>query len=263
MNHSHLRKGTAGSPGFSLIELMVSLVILTVVFAIAMHAMVEMVQRKSVENNKIDLVQESREFMDQITNDIHQSGYPSPKMFDYTTMAVSACGQLPGFQMYVGPTVNNPVANSCPPNVATGATALGSGVNGLVSLTKSSVQFEADVDGTGVSEVFIQLVQSNGAGAPACATPPCVIQRGTTLKVNYIAGNPVFYYTELNNVMNTDVFKAYDNLGNPVALPAPPGPLTQITDVGITLYVKASSPDPKTGVYPTATMVSDAKIRLN
>src|SRR6516165_11360698 len=106
MSYSHLRKGTPGAPGFSLIELMISLVIVTIVFAIAMQAMVEMVQRKSVETNKMDLVQESREFMDQITNDIHQSGYPSYKMFDYASPTLIA--QLPmacpagvAYQMYV------------------------------------------------------------------------------------------------------------------------------------------------------------------
>jgi len=259
MKRSTSPRRTTVSQGFTLIELMISLVIVTVVFAIAMTAMVEMVQRKTVENNKIDLVQESREFMDQITSDIHQSGYPSYKMFDSTSLAAQSCGPLAP-QMNVGALGNLP---SCPWNIAVG---VGKGTNGLVSITPSSIQFEADVDETGISEVFVQLVQTNGPNAVPCTIPPCVIQRGTVLKSSY-AGPPFtlpVYYTELNNVMNTNIFVAYDNLGNPVALPATAqAALLNVTDIGITIYVRATSPDPKTGTFPTATMVSDAKIRLD
>jgi len=90
MKRNRARRHASAADGFSLIELMISLVIVVIVFAIAMQAMVEMVQRKSVETNKMDLVQESREFMDQITNDIHQSGYPSYKMFDYASPTLIA-----------------------------------------------------------------------------------------------------------------------------------------------------------------------------
>jgi prepilin-type N-terminal cleavage/methylation domain-containing protein len=268
MKRNRARRHASAADGFSLIELMISLVIVVIVFAIAMQAMVEMVQRKSVETNKMDLVQESREFMDQITNDIHQSGYPSYKMFDYASPTLIA--QLPmacpagvAYQMYVGTStaIPLPAANACPPNVAVGA---GKGTNGLMSITQSSVQFEADVDGTGVSEVFIQLVQNNGANAQACTTPPCVMQRGTILKQSWLGGGTVYYYTELNNVMNTNVFTAFDNTGTAVALPATTqAALLNVTDVGITIYVRAPSPDPKTGIFPTATMISDAKIRLD
>jgi hypothetical protein len=36
--------------------------------------------------------------------------------------------------------------------------------------------------------------------------------------------------------------------------------MKNIAAVGITLYVKSSLPDPKTGQYPTVTMVATAKI---
>lgn len=259
MKPSHQRSGTKALSGFSVIELMISTSIVTIVFAVAMQATVEMVQRKAVENNKIDLVQSSREFMDQITNDIHESGYPSYRMFNYATMTAQACGPLSS-QMYVGAPVNGlpGTANSCPWNIAVGA---GDGDNGLVNITQSSIQFESDVDGTGVSEVFIQLVASPGFST-ACTTPPCVLQRGIISKQSYANGGTVYYYTELNNVMNTAIFTPYDYMGNAVTL-TPPVNLGQITDIGITIYVQASSPDPKTKTYPTATMVSDAKIRLD
>ncbi len=240
--------------GFSLSELMISLVILTGVVGVVVDGMVQMQQRRGAEDSKMDLVQESREFMDQVVNDVHQSGYPSSQMFDPTAMAPAPCPPTLAVQLvYNG-------SNYCPPNMAVGV-----GGNGLNSVSASAIQFEADVDGTGVSEVFIQLTQGNGANAPACTTPPCVIQRGTISKQAWLNGSTVLYYTELSDVMNTNVFTAYDNTGTAVTpLPATTqAALANITDIGITLSVKAVAPDLKTGLYPTATMVSDVKLRLN
>jgi prepilin-type N-terminal cleavage/methylation domain-containing protein len=255
MNANHTDTGRAQARGFTLLEMMIALAILATVIAVVIKGITDTIQRKSVENLKIDLVQESREFMDQITNDIHQSGYPSSRMFDPTALGSAPC---PAF-LSQSLTINGVATTICPPNMA-----LGVGGNGLNSVTATSVQFEADVDGTGVSEVFIQLVQTNGAGAAACSTPPCVIQRGTISKAAYMGGSSVLYYTELNNVMNTTIFTAYNNTGTAVALPATTqATLANITDIGITLYVKAGAFDTQTGQYPTTSMISDAKIRLN
>jgi hypothetical protein len=236
--------------------MMIALVVLLAVVAVTVEGVTEMIQRKSVENSKVDLVQESREFMDLITNDMHQSGFPQARMFDATQLPATACPTGLGPQMNVGLTLST---GACPFNVAVGL-----GGNGLNSVTPTSLQFEADVDGTGVSEIFVQLVQNNGANAPACTTPPCVVQRGTISKSAWVGGGTPLYYTELSNVMNTNLFTAYDNTGTAVALPATTqSALATITDIGITLYVRASTPDMKTGQYPTATMISDVKIRLN
>lgn len=216
--------------GFSLIELMISLAILSIVLGVVVEGISTMQARNAVETNKLDLTQETREFMDQIVNDLHQSGYPGINMFDPTTLASSTiCG------------LDNNVG--C----------------GFVSISSNAVQFEGDVDGSGVSEVWIQLVQSNGAGAPACTAPPCVIQRGTVSKAAWAngAGTLPAYYTEVTGVMNSNVFTAYNSDGS---LWAAPEPLSNIASVGITLYVKSPQADPKTGVYPTVTMISAAKI---
>lgn len=261
MKTNHTSKRTMRPRGFTLLEMIISLGILLAVIAVVIQSLETMEQRKANETTKIDLVQESREFMDQITNDIHQSGFPGTRMFDYTVLPPTPCPAFLLPQVYVGAPVNgNPgAANACPPNVAAGV-----GGNGLNSITATSIQFEADVDGTGVSEVFIQLVQTNGANAAPCNAPPCVIQRGTISKTAWLAGQAPLYYTELNSVMNTAIFAAYDNTGAQVALPATTqGSLATVTDVGITLLVRGLTPDGKTGIYPTATMISDAKVRLN
>ncbi len=73
--------------GFSLIELMVSVAILTVVIGVVVQGVNTMQIRNTVEVNRVDLTQESREFMDQITNDMHQCGFPRIGMFDPATLA--------------------------------------------------------------------------------------------------------------------------------------------------------------------------------
>lgn len=226
---------TGRQGGFSLIELMISVAILSIVLGVVVDGINTMQARNFVESNKIDLTQQTREFMDQIVNDIDQAGYPSLNMFDPASLASAAdCTQ------------DNNLA--C----------------GLVSLTSSAIQFEGDVDGSGVSEEWIQLVQTNGAGAAACTAPPCVIQRGTISKATWAngAGALPTYYTEVTGVMNTTIFTAYQADGTLVALPANHalGNLANITAIGITLYVKSPLPDPQTGLYPTVTMVSTAKV---
>lgn len=206
--------------GFTMLELMVSVAILTLVVGVVVDGLTRLSQRNKMEATKVDLTQETREFMDQIVNDIHQAGYPSLHTFDPATKPLGT---------------NDP-------GVAT---------QGLVNATPSSLQFEGDVDGTGtVSEVFIQLNPLNGP----C---PCTIQRGAISKALWQGGALPSYYTEVTNVNNTNIFQGYDNGGNNVALVgAAPANLAAIE---ITLSVKATAPDTN-GQYPIITMTTSAKI---
>jgi len=221
--------------GFSLIELMISLLILTIMIGVIVQAINSATSRNTVERSKIDLTQETREFMDQIVNDLDQAGFPGLNMFDPGSGVVADC------------TVAADYNAAC----------------GLISVSSSAIQFEGDVDGSGVSEEWIQLVQTNGSST-ACSTLPCVIQRGTVSKAAWANGtgtSPV-YYTEVNGVMNTNIFTAYYSDGTLVTLPAThaAGTLGNIAAIGITLYVQSPLADPKTGLFPTVTMVSTAKI---
>src|ERR1700739_667910 len=82
MNPKSRKTNNVQAGGFSLIELMISLAILTIVVGVAVPGLTKLQQRNTMEATHVDLTQESREFMDQIVNDIHQAGYPSLKMFD-------------------------------------------------------------------------------------------------------------------------------------------------------------------------------------
>jgi len=217
------RNKTRLQKGFTLLELMVSMAILSIVGAVIVSGLTSLVQRNSMETSKIDLTQESRQFMDQIVSDIHQAGYPSPKMFDPASL-------LP---------VTNPFNCNAYAQVSCG----------FINVTPTALQFEADVDGSGtVSEVFIQLNPQNGP----C---PCIIQRGTIAKG---AGALPVYYTEVNNVTNTNIFQGYDNAGNNVPLVG--APANNLAAIEITLNVQSSTPD-SNGLFPTITMSTGAKIQ--
>jgi prepilin-type N-terminal cleavage/methylation domain-containing protein len=232
--NSHATGYMAGRDrGFSLLEMMMVLAILTIVSGIIVQGITATQARNVVESTKVDLTQESRQFMDQAVNDIHQAGFPSIRMFDPASLPSATCS-------------NSDFSVAC----------------GLTSVSSTALQFEGDVDGSGVSEDWIQLVQTNGAGAAACTTPPCVIQRGTVNKQSWNggAGTTPAYYTEVNNVMNTTIFTAYFFDGSTVTLPAAATDLPNIKSISMTLYVKSTQEDPQTLLYPTITMASTAKI---
>lgn len=226
MTRANRRNTTAkrAERGFSLLELILSITILSIVAGVIAEGLTTVQQKSTSESNKTDLTQETRQFQDQLLRDIRQAGFPSIAMFDPATLASStSCAS------------DNNVA--C----------------GLISVSSTAIQFEGDVDGSGVSEVYIQLVQPAGG----C---PCTVQRGTVLKS--VGGTPA-YYTELNNVMNTNVFTAFDYQGNSISLPASASNLPNIKNIGITLHVQSAFPEPgRPGApfYPDITMVSEAKI---
>jgi type II secretory pathway pseudopilin PulG len=204
-------------PGFTLLELIVSVSILTAVIGVVTTGMIDIQKKSASDVNKVGLAQESRQFMDQILRDLRQSGFPSLAMFD------SASGVT---------TSSNNVAI------------------GLISFSTSAIQFEGDIDGSGVSEVYIQVVVPTGG----C---PCVVQRGTVLKS--VGGTPD-YYTELDNVMSQNIFTAYKYDGS--AWVSGTDDISLIKNIGITLYVQSPTPDvnQSTATFPTTTMVSDVWI---
>jgi prepilin-type N-terminal cleavage/methylation domain-containing protein len=61
--------------GFTLLELMIVAAIMVVVMAVVMRGIIEMQHRNAAESSKVDTVQQSRDFIDQMVRDIHDVGY--------------------------------------------------------------------------------------------------------------------------------------------------------------------------------------------
>lgn len=211
--------------GFSLVELMVTTVILVIIFAIVMNGIVKLQRRNSAETSKTDMTQQARDFMDQSVRDLHQAGYPSWRS----------------------------IAGLASTNAPTDARVAA----GMVSLGNYSIQFEADTDGSGtVNDEVIQLVDS--AGTVGGTTCPCTLQRGVETKTQYLAGGAITYYTQLGNVTNTTsgtpVFVAYDSTGTATTV------LSNIRTVRMTVNVQSPNADLDTKVAPTLSLTSEAKI---
>lgn len=235
--------------GFSLIEMMISILVLSIVMGAIFSQIIMSQQRNTVEQVKLDLFQEAREFMDQMTRDLHQAGFPNTRNF--------GPGQL----------------GSTPSNSASVAV-------GLVKVAADEIIFEGDVTGTGVVSTVDYKLSSTG---PNC---PC-LKRSVTPKAPGVPGpSPIggqpdpFFEVEVQNVANDlttePIFTAYreGDANTPVTLPTGgliwnPGDapnqalLGTINTIKVNLIVqgKVSQRDAQTHQTPTSAVVST--IRLN
>src|SRR6201997_5723009 len=76
--------------GFSLIELMVVCLVLVIVLGGVFRIINHVMQRSQVEQVKVDLTQQAREFVDDFERDVHQAGYPNCRMIS-TPGAATNC----------------------------------------------------------------------------------------------------------------------------------------------------------------------------
>ena len=236
--------------GFSLLELMLVVAILTIVLGAVFNGMDQATKRSQVEQTKVDLTQQGREFVDEFERDVHQAGYPNCRMVATAGVAANcpADGTIPTSGAGL-PVIENPLVAA-----------------GIVSISSTQVVIEGDVDGSGtVSQVWYQLVDSAGTPvAQSAGTCPCKLQRAQFAKlatsdaiwplpqpaltafslelqnvVNSgqsttagvysgglpIAGNTAWgetntaYYAAVSAFKDFPVFQAYDQLGQIVALP--------------------------------------------
>jgi prepilin-type N-terminal cleavage/methylation domain-containing protein len=166
------KQRTHPDSGFSLIELLTVVVILTLVMGVVFRHIINTQQRYRGEEAKLDIAQEGREFLDQMVRDLHQVGYPTSRLYSIGVIA-------------------SPEEND--QRVAAG----------LVKFAYNDLWFEGDIDGDGQVDVVEYKLQTGAGGA--C---PCTIQRrqipkaGIDLPLNR-TGSSSDYATELQNVINS------------------------------------------------------------
>jgi prepilin-type N-terminal cleavage/methylation domain-containing protein len=184
--------------GFSLIELMVVCLVLVIVLAGVFRIINHVMQRSQVEQVKVDLTQQAREFVDEFERDVHQAGYPNCRMVS-----------TPG------------AATNCPPDYTNPLVAQNASVAaGLVLVSNTEVIFEGDVDGDGVVDtVWYRLVDQNGNFPPA-STCPCTIQRSQMPKAagTLPLAQPTLFSQELQNVVNSGVVAGTTPYGTGLAI---------------------------------------------
>ena len=244
--------GHARERGYSLAELIIVMAVMSLVFAVASAATHDFVQRGSAETEKVDSVQSARDFMDQVSRDIHDAGYPP--------VTVSANG-----------------STTCVGNVNLAC--------GITYYSPLKVQYEGDLDGTGtVYQVTLQVVPN------ASGDCPCILQRGVVTKTQALAGTTPTYYTEVNGLLNsgqwngtglytvslpgpgsyanyakTDVFDGYFNDATQVTAScttatACVNSATPIRELQITANVAPTFGDLQTKLYPVFSVTTKARL---
>lgn len=176
--------------GFSLLEMMVSVVILTLVMAGVFSQLNTAQQRAAAEQPKVDDLQEVRDFVDQFFRDINQIGDPNSRMFDTTSGSWS-------------PALASPLVNDLRMAV------------GLVKIDANEMRFEGSVNGVGTVQTIVYKI--NGSGT--CGQ---CMQRSQADKVTAspVTGQSTNWGTEINDVVTTPIFRYFDTTGTEItALP--------------------------------------------
>jgi prepilin-type N-terminal cleavage/methylation domain-containing protein len=170
--------------GFSMIELMLVLVILSVVIGGLFSQMDQAQQRAYAERIKLDNMQEARDFVDQFFRDINEIGYPNVRMMDTTSASWAPALTT---QATYGWSSNYAFDNRL--------------AIGLVSIDNTAIQFEADTNGDGNVQSMQYKINGNGA----CAL---CLQRSQVAKVsaNSLNGQTPNWGTEVNDVLNPVIF---------------------------------------------------------
>ena len=216
--------------GFSLIEMLVACAITMVIMGAIFAQVIQGQKYSAAQEAKLDLFQESRQFMDQMTRDLRAAGYPNTRNFEADP---------------VSPAQNSPQE-----------------AVGLVKLDVGELWFESSIDGSGtVSVVHYKLVATG-------ASCPCLV-RSQTPKVtgDPLTDQGESDQTEVQNVLNgtssDPIFKAYYADGTSVTLPIDitNNALANINSISTTLKVQSPYMDLQTRQKPTMTLLST--VRLN
>ena|SRR5690348_1719538 len=244
-----ISKFARSSKGFSLMELMVATVLFTLITGIVFAALMAAQSRYRSEKSLLGSFQQANVAIDQITRDIHASGYPPAIVYN------TAVATLANANRYALPVAWSP---NYPNAVCTiGATCASPGSWDLI--------LEADLrDGNGVQWIRYQLVGTT-------------LMRGVVPKAvgaDPIAATAANMFPYLENVMNnapaaqraaiSAQYPAMFPGGNPVPVftfppfNGFPQQLPTIHNINITLVVQAQDRDPRNNQLRVVTLTGQA-----
>lgn len=247
--HAHLRR-LRRQHGFSMIEMLVVMAVITIIMAAVFRSINITQQTSTSQQIKLDLTQQAREFVDQLTIDLRNSGYPNQRNLTNVTDASSGYLLISPEWKYNAP--------------------------GLIYVNSGSLWFAGDVDGTSVlnggnptGQADVRIVRydyfATGTNCPCLRRSEFLRAGGDPYTDVGSSGTPVAQL-EIQGVQNTNIFTVYDDTGTALTLPlaidntSDATVLANINSLKVLLTVKSVVPD-STGAYPTTTVASS--IALN
>ena len=207
---------------------MIVVVILLAISAAVFQVINLSTERSSTEQTKLDMFQEAREFMDQMSRDLRLAGYPNARNF----------------------------APAILPEPPTGDARV---AVGLVKIASGELWFEGDVDGDGSVEVVRYFLDNTGTNCPC-------LKRSQLPKINAAptAQSTPVYQIEVQGVTNTNIFTAYNNAviqTLPLVFNTNAAQIAGLDTIQAVLSLQSPTMDPKTHTRPTTSLVST--VRLN
>jgi prepilin-type N-terminal cleavage/methylation domain-containing protein len=216
--------------GFSLLELLLVVLLLTIIVG-ALFTQIERAQtRYRVEDQRLDITQQEREFIDQFTRDLHQAGFPSPTVYgnqyDLTSNFTAA---------------------------------------GVWYASDSEIHMEGDVDGTGVvSEVVYSYVA--GASPCPCLRRSATPKQAGLAPSSQVPGTNYTQVERIVPITGQPAFVAYDTNGNQLSSSTAmvnDNGLTNIKSIRITLTTQGITKDPDAQRNIQVTMTGMARLVNN
>jgi type II secretory pathway pseudopilin PulG len=214
----HQTLGFSRQDGFSLLEMMLSMLILNLVMGVVFEQLGTAQYRTSNEQAKLDDFQQVRDFVDQFFRDINQIGDPNSRIFDLTNGTWN-------------PALASPVINDSRFAI------------GLVKIDNNMIQFEASVSGISTVQSIQYMV--NGSG-----TCTLCLQRSQVDKVtgSPLTGQSSNWGTEVNDMVSNPIFKYFDTTGTqitslPVDISTTAGANTIATVKTIQINLRVNDPN--------------------
>lgn len=240
--------------GFSMIELMVVVAVMTIIMGAVFKSINTAQKTSRSEQIKLDTTQQARDFVDQLTTDLRNSGYP------YVRNMANAISDP-----------NN--GNAAPYNVFTSAYDPYN-APGLIYVDSGSLWFAGAVDGTAsavgnTSMANVKIVRydyfANGQNCP-CLRRTEFLRNGGDPFTD--ASNPGAAIAQLeiqgvqNGAANDPIFTVYDSTGKAITLPInfdTGSTIASINSLKVLLRVQSPFKD-STGAYPSTTVISSVAL---